>query len=140
MRYRRFGKSGRDVALVGQGTWQMEGDRRADAVDALRRGLDAGMSHVDTAEMYGSGRVEELVAEALGARRDELFLVSKVLPGNASKKGTIAACERSLRRLRTERLDLYLLHWPGEHPLEDTIAAFEALRAGGKIGAWGVSN
>jgi diketogulonate reductase-like aldo/keto reductase len=118
----------------------MEEDERAAVVDALVRGLDAGLDHVDTAEMYGGGRVEELVGQALGARRSELFLVSKVLPENASRKGTVAACERSLRRLRTDHLDLYLLHWPGSHPLEATIAAFEDLRAAGKIRAWGVSN
>jgi diketogulonate reductase-like aldo/keto reductase len=140
MRSRRFGRIGRDVPLVGQGTWQMEEDGRAAAAEALLRGLDAGMCHVDTAEMYGNGGVEELVGEVLGARRGELFLVSKVLPQNASRKGTIQACERSLRRLRTDTLDLYLLHWPGKHPLEETISAFEALRAAGKIAAWGVSN
>jgi diketogulonate reductase-like aldo/keto reductase len=118
----------------------MEGDARTAAVDALRRGLDAGLRHVDTAEMYGDGRVEELVGEALAGRRDEVFLVSKVLPENASRRGTVRACERSLRRLRTDRLDGYLLHWPGRHPLEETIAAFEALREAGKIRSFGVSN
>ena len=98
------------------------------------------MRHVDTAEMYGDGRVEELVGEAIAGRRDEVFLVSKVLPHNASRRGTCAACEASLRRLRTDDLDLYLLHWPGSHPLRDTIEAFEELRAQGKIRAWGVSN
>jgi diketogulonate reductase-like aldo/keto reductase len=140
MRFRPFGRTGRHVPLVGQGTWQLEEDGRAAAAEALLRGLDAGMSHVDTAEMYGNGSVEERVGETLGARRGELFLVSKVLPGNASRKGTIQACERSLRRLRTDSLDLYLLHWPGSHPLEETIAAFEELCAAGKIAAWGVSN
>jgi diketogulonate reductase-like aldo/keto reductase len=140
VRGRVFGKTAREVPVIGQGTWQMEADDRAAAADALVRGLDAGMSHVDTAEMYGSGRVEELVGRALGARRSELFLVSKVLPENASRRGAVAACERSLRRLRTDHLDLYLLHWPGSHSLEDTIAAFEALRTAGKIRAWGVSN
>jgi diketogulonate reductase-like aldo/keto reductase len=140
VRGRVFGKTAREVPVIGQGTWQMEEDDRAAAAAALVRGLDAGMSHVDTAEMYGSGRVEELVGRALGARRSELFLVSKVLSENASRTGAVAACERSLRRLRTDHLDLYLLHWPGSHPLEDTIAAFEALRAAGKIRAWGVSN
>jgi diketogulonate reductase-like aldo/keto reductase len=109
-------------------------------VEALRRGLDAGLRHVDTAEMYGEGRVEELVGEALAGRRDEVFLVSKVLPQNASQRGTLLACERSLRRLRTDRLDCYLLHWRGRHPLEGTIAAFEALREAGKIRSFGVSN
>jgi diketogulonate reductase-like aldo/keto reductase len=139
MEARRFGPLADRVAVIGQGTWQMEGERAA-AITALRRGLDAGTTHVDTAEMYGSGRVEEIVAEAIADRRDEVFLASKVLPGNASRRGTIAACERSLARLRTDRLDLYLLHWPGDHPLADTVAAFEELRAAGKIRAWGVSN
>jgi len=137
---RPFGPTARRVPLIGQGTWQMERDDRAAAVAALRRGLDAGMTHIDTAEMYGSGSVEELVADAIAGRRDEVFLASKVLPENASRHGTVHACEQSLARLRTDRLDLYLLHWPGEHPLEETVAAFEALRAAGKILAWGVSN
>jgi diketogulonate reductase-like aldo/keto reductase len=127
------------VVAIGQGTWEMEHERSA-AIAALRSGLDAGMTHIDTAEMYGSGEVEELVGEAIAGRRDEVFLVSKVLPENASRRGTVAACERSLARLRTDRLDLYLLHWPGDHPLEDTVAAFETLVAAGKILAWGVSN
>jgi diketogulonate reductase-like aldo/keto reductase len=113
---------------------------RAAAIAALRRGLDAGMTHIDTAEMYGSGAVEELVGDAIAGRRDEVFLASKVLPENASRRGTVAACERSLSRLRTDRLDLYLLHWPGDHPIEETAAAFEDLLEQGKILAWGVSN
>ncbi|HEY8154371.1 MAG TPA: aldo/keto reductase [Myxococcota bacterium] len=128
------------VAAVGQGTWQMERDSRAQAIAALRRGLDAGATHVDTAEMYGDGRVEELVAEAIAGRRDEVFLVSKVLPANASRRGTLRACEASLRRLGTDRLDAYLLHWPGSHPLAETIEAFEELARAGKIRAWGLSN
>ncbi len=140
MERRPFGAWGLPVPVIGQGTWQMEGDDRRACVESLRRGLDRGMTHVDTAELYGDGRVEEIVAEAIGHRRDELFLVSKVLPHNASAEGTIRACEGSLRRLRTDRLDLYLLHWPGEHPLEGTIAAFERLVADGKIVRWGVSN
>lgn len=140
MQRRPLGPSGPVVPIIGQGTWNMERDDRAACIDALRRGLDAGMTHVDTAELYGSGRVEELVGEAIAGRRDEVYLVSKVLPKNASRRGTLEACERSLRRLRTDRLDLYLLHWTGEHPLEETIAGFEALVAGGKIRAWGVSN
>lgn len=137
---RPFGPTGASVVRVGLGTWQMEGDDRKGAIAALRAGLDAGMMHVDTAELYGSGRVEELVAEGIAGRRDEIYLVSKVMPNHATKKGTIAACEKSLSRLRTDRLDCYLLHWPGSHPLEDTISGFEALREAGKIRAWGVSN
>ena len=140
MRTRSFGSTGRAVSVIGQGTWNMEADDRAEVVRALRRGLDLGMTHVDTAELYGSGRVEEIVGEALAGRRDEVFLVSKVLPSNASRRGTVQACERSLARLRTDRLDGYLLHWPGSHPLEDTIAALQELRASGKILSWGVSN
>jgi diketogulonate reductase-like aldo/keto reductase len=137
---RLFGTTGASVVRIGLGTWQMEGDDRRGSIAALRAGLDAGMSHVDTAELYGGGRVEELVGEAIVGRRDELFLVSKVMPSHASKKGTIAACEKSLARLRTDRLDCYLLHWPGSHPLEETVDGFEALRESGKIRAWGVSN
>ena len=137
---RQFGATGTAVPIVGQGTWYIEAGPRAAAVAALRRGLTAGLTHIDTAEMYGGGASEEVVAEAIAGRRDEVFLVSKVLPENASRKGTIAACERSLKRLRTDRLDCYLLHWRGGHPLPDTFAAFEALRAAGKIRAWGVSN
>ena len=140
MERRRFGSTGRDVAVIGQGTWELERDGRDAALAALRRGLDLGMAHVDTAEMYGSGAVEEIVADAIEGRRDEVFLVSKVLPHNASRRGTIAACARSLARLRTDRLDCYLLHWPGPHPLDDTIAAFEQLRQEGKILSWGLSN
>jgi diketogulonate reductase-like aldo/keto reductase len=137
---RPFGSTGRDVAIIGQGTWYIEQADAATAIAALRRGLDLGMTHVDTAEMYGSGAAEELVGAAIAGRRDEVFLVSKVLPHNASRNGTIAACERSLKRLKTDRLDCYLLHWRGSHPLEDTVAAFEQLRADGKIRSWGVSN
>ncbi len=140
MNHRPFGPTGKEVSIVGQGTWNMEQDDRRAAVEALRRGLDAGMSHIDTAEMYGDGKVEEMVGEAIADRRAEVFLVSKVLPQNASRRGTVQACERSLRRLRTEYLDCYLLHWPGQHPLRDTIAAFEELREAGKIRAWGLSN
>jgi diketogulonate reductase-like aldo/keto reductase len=134
------GASASRVTVIGQGTWQMEGDRRATAVASLRKGLDLGVTHIDTAELYGSGQVEEMVAEAIAGRRDEVFLVSKVMPSNASAKGTLEACERSLKRLRTDRLDLYLLHWPGSHPLEETIGAFEQLERDGKIRAYGVSN
>ena len=140
MRQRAFGAAGRRLPVLGQGTWNMERDDRAGAIAALRRGLDLGMTHVDTAELYGGGEVEELVGEALAGRRDEVFLASKVLPENASRRGTVAACERSLARLRTDRLDLYLLHWPGRHPLRDTLAAFEELVRAGKVLSWGVSN
>jgi diketogulonate reductase-like aldo/keto reductase len=140
MERRPFGATRREVPVIGQGTWEIERRDHVAAVATLRRGLDAGMSHIDTAEMYGSGVAEELVASAAAERREDVFLVSKVLPHNASRKGTIAACERSLARLRTDRLDCYLLHWRGQHPLEDTVAAFEDLVAGGKILSWGVSN
>jgi diketogulonate reductase-like aldo/keto reductase len=140
MRHRVFGATGKQVPVVGQGTWNMEKDDRRTAIEALRRGLDLGMTHVDTAEMYGDGKVEDLVGEALGDRRDEVFLVSKVLPSNASRRGVVQACERSLRRLRTGHLDCYLLHWPGSHPLADTLAAFEELREAGKVRSWGLSN
>ncbi|MCS6799634.1 MAG: aldo/keto reductase [Myxococcota bacterium] len=139
MRARPFGPLG-PVPVVGIGTWNMERDDRRSAVAAIRAALDVGARHVDTAELYGEGRVEEIVAEAIEGRRDEVFLVSKVLPQNASREGAVRACERSLRRLRTDRLDVYLLHWPGPHPLEETIEAFEALVRAGKIRAWGVSN
>jgi len=135
-----FGATNRQVAVIGQGTWYIEqGDRRG-AAAALRRGLDAGMTHIDTAEMYGSGRAEEVVAEAIAGRRGEVFLVSKVLPQNASRRGTLAACEASLKRLKTDRLDCYLLHWRGDEPLSETFAAFDELHRAGKILAWGVSN
>jgi diketogulonate reductase-like aldo/keto reductase len=139
MELRPFGPTGREVPVIGQGTWYMERDR-ASSIAALRRGLDAGMTHIDTAEMYGSGVVEEIVGEAIAGRRDEVFLVSKVLPHNASRRGTMDACARSLARLRTDRLDCYLLHWRGSYPLADTIAAFEQLQREGKILRWGVSN
>ena len=136
----RFGPVKASVPPIGQGTWQLERNDRAEVVRALRRGLDLGLTHVDTAEMYGDGAVEEMVGEAIEGRRDEVFLVSKVLPSNASRRATVTACERSLRRLRTDRLDCYLLHWPGEHPLEDTLAAFEELQRKGSIRSYGVSN
>jgi diketogulonate reductase-like aldo/keto reductase len=140
MQERTFGPTGRRLPVIGQGTWNMERDDRAGAIAALRRGLDLGSTHVDTAELYGSGEVEELVGEAIAGRRDEVFLASKVLPENASRRGTVAACELSLARLRTDRLDLYMLHWPGDHPLADTLAAFAELARSGKILSWGVSN
>jgi len=125
---------------IGLGTWQMEDDDQDAAVTALQRGLELGMRHVDTAEMYGSGGVERLVARAIAGRRDSAFIVSKVLPSNASFRGTIRACERSLQRLGIEQLDMYLLHWPGSHAIEETIRAFDKLVADGKIARWGVSN
>jgi diketogulonate reductase-like aldo/keto reductase len=126
--------------LIGQGSWRTEQATPAAAIAALRRGLDLGMTHIDTAEMYGSGAAETLIGQAIEGRRDEVFLVSKVLPSNATRRGTITACEQSLQRLKTDRLDCYLLHWPGSHPLSDTIAAFDALVRDGKILSWGVSN
>ncbi len=140
MQRRLFGPTGRQVAAIGMGTWYFEQADRRTAISALRRGLDLGMNHIDTAEMYGSGVAEELIGEAIAGRRDEVFVVSKVLPHNASRTGTRIACERSLARLRTDRLDCYLLHWRGPHPLAETIAAFEELREEGKILSWGVSN
>jgi diketogulonate reductase-like aldo/keto reductase len=140
MEHRPFGSTKREVAIIGQGTWYIEQADSERAIGALRRGLDLGMTHIDTAEMYGSGAAETLVGEVIAGRREEVFLVSKVLPHNASRNGTVAACERSLKRLRTDRLDCYLLHWRGSHSLEDTVAAFEQLRADGKILSWGVSN
>lgn len=138
MRHHVFGSTGRSVPVIGQGTWNLDLDDRRGAIAALRRGLELGMSHIDTAEMYGEA--EPLVAEAIAGRRDEVFLVSKVLPQNASRRGTRAACERSLARLKTDRLDCYLLHWRGGHPLADTIEALEELQSEGKILSWGVSN
>jgi diketogulonate reductase-like aldo/keto reductase len=137
---RRFGSTDREVAIIGQGTWNIDQSDRASAITALRRGLDLGLYHIDTAEMYGSGEAERVVAEAIAGRRDEVFLVSKVLPENASRAETLAACGRTLSRLRTDHLDCYLLHWRGQHPLGETIAALEQLRGQGDILAWGVSN
>ena len=135
---RTFGAARVGVSVIGQGTWHIDGSDRADAVRALQAGIDAGMTHIDTAEMYGEA--EAIVAEATTACREEVFLVSKVVPGNATRRGVARACEASLRRLKTDRLDAYLLHWPGSHPLEETVAGFEALRRAGKILSWGVSN
>ena len=128
------------VSAIGQGTWYNHRDRRDAAVAALREGLTLGMTHIDTAEMYLSGVAEEWIAEAITGSRNDVFLVSKVLPENASATGTIAACERTLARLRTDRVDCYLLHWRGRHPLAETVAAFERLHRSGKILSWGVSN
>lgn len=134
--------SGTSVPALGQGTWRMGEDRRrhADEVAALRRGIELGMTLIDTAEMYGDGGAELVVAEAIRGRRGEVQLVSKVLPYNGSRSGTIAACEQSLRRLGTDHIELYLLHWRGRHPLAETVEAFETLKRSGAIGAWGVSN
>ena len=134
--------SGRQVPVLGQGTWHM-GERkseRAREVAALQLGLDLGLTLIDTAEMYGDGGAEEVVGAAIKGRREQTFIVSKVYPHNASSRGTIAACERSLSRLAIEQIDLYLLHWRGSHPLADTVRAFEQLQASGKIRDWGVSN
>lgn len=134
--------SGEQVPALGQGTWYMgeQRTRRKDEVAALQLGLDLGLTLIDTAEMYAEGGAEEVVGEALAGRREQAFLVSKVYPHNASRAGAIAACERSLKRLRTDRIDLYLLHWRGAHPLAETVEAFEALQRAGKIRHWGVSN
>jgi diketogulonate reductase-like aldo/keto reductase len=134
--------TGEKVPVLGLGTWRM-GERkseRAAEVRAVKLGLELGLRLVDTAEMYGEGVAEEIVGEAMGGLRDEIYLVSKVYPHNASRKGAVAACERSLKRLGTDRLDLYLLHWRGSHPLSETVEAFEALKKAGKIRNWGVSN
>lgn len=140
MKTRRFGSLLIDVPVIGQGTWYLERSPERRAIDALLAGIDAGMTHIDTAELYGSGRVERIVGKALRGKRDRVFLVSKVLPSNATYDGTLAACERSLGHLGTDYLDVYLLHWPGSFPLDETLRAFEDLRASGKIRAFGVSN
>lgn len=143
MRTEAFGASGIDVPVIGQGTWDFPetGGRLDEAIRALRLGVELGATHIDTAEMYGAGRVEELVGEAVAPLpREQLFLTGKVLPSNATFEGTITACERSLRRMRTEYLDLYLLHWPSEHPFEETARAFERLVRDGKVRHVGVSN
>jgi len=139
MERRPFGPSRVMVPIIGQGTWTMERDRR-ESIAALRRGLDLGMTHIDTAEMYGGGAVEQVVGDAIASRRDEVFLVSKVLPSNATYRGTVEACDRSLRRLRTDWLDVYLLHSPSYHPFEETVKGFRRLMDEGKIRAFGVSN
>jgi diketogulonate reductase-like aldo/keto reductase len=140
MKFRSFGAAQSGISVIGQGTWNLELAPRADAIKTLQRGIDLGMTHIDTAEMYGSGRAEALTGEAIAGRRDKVFLVSKVLPSNASRKGTLAACERSLKQLKTDYLDCYLLHWRGSYALEDTFAAFDELKSAGKIRSWGVSN
>jgi diketogulonate reductase-like aldo/keto reductase len=138
MQYRPFGPTGDKVSIIGLGTWYIDVGNRKQAVAALQAGLDAGVNHIDTAELYGDA--ELIVAEAIAGRRDAVFLVSKVLPNNASRKGTRTACERSLKRLRTDRLDCYLLHWRGSYPLADTVETLVALQREGKIRSWGVSN
>lgn len=139
---RKFGWTGVEVPIIGQGTWMIDGDteKESRAIQTLRLGLELGMNHIDTAEMYGNGHVEELVGEAIAGRRDEIFLVSKVLPSNASYEGTMKACKRSLKRLKTDWLDLYLLHWRGSYPLSETMRAMEKLVAEGLVKYIGVSN
>ena len=141
MQRRPFEKTGLALPIIGQGTWNIPESKkgRSEAIAALRRGVELGMTHIDTAEMYGEA--EPLIADAIaGLPREKHFLVSKVLPSNASRRGTVAACERSLRRLKTDHLDCYLLHWRGSYPFEETVAAFEELVKAGKIRSWGVSN
>jgi diketogulonate reductase-like aldo/keto reductase len=138
MEQRRFGATRRTVPEIGQGTWRIDDGSPAQGIAALRLGLERGMTHIDTAEMYGGA--EAIVGEAIAGRREAVFLVSKVLPSNASRRGTRMACDRSLRRLGVERLDCYLLHWRGGHPLAETLGAFEELRDEGRISSWGVSN
>ena len=140
MLHRQFGCSNQSVSVIGQGTWRIEKADRASAIAALRRGIDMGMTHIDTAERYSFGVVEEIVASAIEGRRNEVFLTSKVLPENASRSSMRVSCENSLRRLRTDRLDCYLLHWRGDLPLEDTVLTFEELKQEGKIASWGLSN
>ncbi|UMZ14868.1 aldo/keto reductase [Pseudomonas sp. MPFS] len=139
---RKLPLADRQVPVIGQGTWRMGEDRgrRQQEIAALRMGIDLGMTLIDTAEMYGEGGAEEVVGQAISGRRDEVFLVSKAYPHNASAKGLTLACERSLKRLGCEVIDLYLLHWRGQHPLAETVEAFERLRQDGKIRRWGVSN
>jgi diketogulonate reductase-like aldo/keto reductase len=138
MKSRQFGNSRHDVSVMGQGTWYIDRGDRKGATASLRRGIELGMTHIDTAEMYGDA--ELVIADAIAGRRDDVFLVSKVLPSNASRRSTITACERSLKRLNTDRLDCYLLHWRGSYPLSETVAAFDELVRAGKIRCWGVSN
>lgn len=135
-----FGCTRVEVPKVGLGTWYLESSDPRTAIAAVQTALDLGLTHLDTAELYGSGQAESLVGRAIEGRRDECFLVSKVMPGNASRQGTLEHCEQTLERLRTDHLDCYLLHWPGSYPLEDTIAALEQLVQQGKTRAWGVSN
>lgn len=138
MERRQFGPTAVEITVIGQGTWYIDEADRGAAVAALRRGIDLGMTHIDTAEYYGEA--ENIVGEAIAGRRAEVFLVSKVVPEHATRAGTIRACEHSLSRLKTDRLDCYLLHWRGRHPLEETVAGFEQLYRDGKIRSFGVSN
>lgn len=140
MRLRPFGPLDVQVPVLGLGAWQMEADDRESAIQAIRRAIALGLTHIDTAELYGRGAVEELVGEALAGHRAGVFLASKVMPSQATFAGTLRSCEMSLRRLRTDRLDLYMLHWLGDLPLEPTIRALETLQRDGKVRAWGVSN
>lgn len=140
MKFRKFGPLDDQVPVVGQGTWNIGREEGATVIEAIRAGIDGGATHIDTAEMYGSGASEQIVGKAIDGRRDELFVVSKVLPSNATRRGTVEACRRSLDRLGIEHLDSYLLHWVGSHPLEQTIAGFEELQESGRIRSWGVSN
>lgn len=140
MDLRRFGPLERTVPVIGLGTWQMESNDRESAILAIHRAIERGLVHIDTAEIYGRGAVEELVGEAIAGYRGDVFLASKIHPDHATYAGTLLACEKSLRRLRTDRLDLYLLHWRGTQPLEETFRAFEELKKEGKILAWGLSN
>src|SRR5687768_8750903 len=135
-------KDGARIPVLGQGTWYLgeHGGKRKQEIAALRVGIELGMTLIDTAEMYGNGRAESLVGEAIRGVREDVFVVSKVLPSNASRKGVARACEASLKRLNTDRIDLYLLHWTSSHPLEGTLRGFEDLHAAGKIRHWGVSN
>jgi diketogulonate reductase-like aldo/keto reductase len=138
LRQEKFGRNGPDVSVIGQGTWYIDRGDRNGAIAALRLGIELGMIHIDTAEMYGDA--ELVIAEAIAGRRDDVFLVSKVLPSNASRRGAITACERSLKRLKADRLDCYLLHWRGSYALSETVTAFDELVRAGKIRSWGVSN
>jgi diketogulonate reductase-like aldo/keto reductase len=140
MESRIFGTTARPVSVIGQGSWQIEKAREPDAIAALQLGLDLNLTHIDTAEMYGAGAAERVVGKAIQGRREQVFLVSKVLPSNASARGTLRACEQSLRNLGTDYLDCYLLHWRGSYPLAETVAAFVELQRSGKIRSWGVSN
>ena len=140
MARRAFGWTKEQIPAIGMGTWMIENHGRELAVRALQKGLDLGMTHIDTAEMYGNGKAEEIISDAILGRRDQVFLVSKVLPSNASYEGTIKACKKSLKRLRTRHLDLYLLHWPSTYPITETMRAMEELKNEGLIRYIGVSN